>query len=79
MTSAHLEQGLVSGQTRSTGATVRVWLKAARAPFLTMSVIHCLLGGLIALCQGPIDPARFLIATLGVAMAHAAANLISKQ
>jgi len=76
MTSAHLEQGLVSGQTRSTGATVRVWLKAARAPFLTMSVIHCLLGGLIALCQGPIDPARFLIATLGVAMAHAAANLI---
>ena len=53
MTSAHLEQGLVSGQTRSTGATVRVWLKAARAPFLTMSVIHCLLGGLLALCQGP--------------------------
>ena len=51
-----------------------VWAKAARAPFLIVSFLPAVLGGMIALSQGLMDVWAFILAVLGVVMAHSAAD-----
>jgi len=51
-----------------------VWAKAARAPFLIVSFLPAVLGGFIAWSQGAMDWAAFILAVLGVVMAHSAAD-----
>ena len=51
-----------------------VWFKAARAPFLVVSFIPAVLGGVIALYLGEIDWLLFAIVVIGVVMAHSAAD-----
>ena len=53
-----------------------VWFKAARAPFLVVSAIPALLGGVIAYAHGAFDWTVFLLAAGGVVMAHSAADFI---
>ncbi|HOC44262.1 MAG TPA: prenyltransferase [Thermoanaerobaculales bacterium] len=53
-----------------------VWFKAARAPFLVVSLIPAVLGGLIAWYRGNFDGLLFGVVTLGVVMAHSAADFI---
>jgi 1,4-dihydroxy-2-naphthoate octaprenyltransferase len=55
---------------------VVVWLKAARAPFLVVSLLPAVLGGLVAASHGAFDAVLFVVATLGVVMAHSAADFI---
>jgi 1,4-dihydroxy-2-naphthoate polyprenyltransferase len=52
------------------------WFKAARAPFLVVSFIPAVLGGVIAYRDGGFDWKVFIIVTLGVVMAHSAADFI---
>lgn len=52
------------------------WFKAARAPFLVISLLPCLLGGIIAYKNGSFDGLIFWLATLGIVMAHSAADFI---
>jgi len=56
--------------------TLIVWFKAARAPFLVVSLIPAVLGGLIAWYRGSFDALLFAAVTLGVVMAHSAADFI---
>ena len=56
--------------------TLIVWFKAARAPFLVVSLIPSVLGGLIAWHRGSFDGLLFGLVTLGVVMAHSAADFI---
>jgi 1,4-dihydroxy-2-naphthoate polyprenyltransferase len=56
--------------------TLGVWFKAARAPFLVVSLIPSVLGGLIAWHRGSFDGLLFGVVTLGVVMAHSAADFI---
>lgn len=56
--------------------TLVVWFKAARAPFLVVSLMPALLGGAIAALHGPIDVTAFVVAVIGVVMAHSAADFI---
>lgn len=58
------------------GDWIKTWLKAARAPFLVVSVIPSLLGGAIAYYHGSFDWLIFVVATIGVVMAHSAADFI---
>jgi 1,4-dihydroxy-2-naphthoate polyprenyltransferase len=51
-----------------------VWAKAARAPFLVVSFLPALLGGAIAWQNGLLDWTPFLLALIGVVMAHSAAD-----
>jgi len=51
------------------------WFKAARAPFLVVSLVPAVLGGLVAWQAGPVDGWLFAVVTLGVVMAHSAADL----
>lgn len=51
-----------------------VWLKAARAPFLVVSIIPAILGGVIAIYLGEIDWLLFTLVVIGVVMAHSAAD-----
>lgn len=53
-----------------------IWFKAARAPFLVVSLIPSVLGGLIAWNSGSFDWTIFLFATVGIVMAHGAADFI---
>lgn len=53
-----------------------IWLKAARAPFLIVSFIPAVLGGLIAFYAGSFDWLIFVLATVGIVMAHSAADFI---
>lgn len=53
-----------------------VWFKAARAPFLVVSIIPSFVGGIIAYLHGQFDPAIFAIVTIGIVMAHSAADFI---
>jgi 1,4-dihydroxy-2-naphthoate octaprenyltransferase len=53
-----------------------VWLKAARAPFLAVSAIPAMLGGIIAYTRGSFDWTVFLMAFTGIVMAHSAADFI---
>ncbi len=53
-----------------------IWLKAARAPFLVVSFLPCLVGGLAAYVYGSFNLIYFLAATFGIVMAHSAADFI---
>jgi len=55
---------------------LKVWFKAARAPFLVVSFIPCLVGGAMAYASGTFDWTIFIIATIGIVMAHSAADFI---
>ncbi|CAK0781046.1 hypothetical protein CCP4SC76_7720002 [Gammaproteobacteria bacterium] len=57
-------------------AWVGVWWKAARAPFLMVSLTPSLLGGAIAYQQGAFDGGLLVWILLGVLAAHASANLL---
>ncbi|MEN6436719.1 MAG: prenyltransferase [Anaerolineaceae bacterium] len=52
------------------------WFKAARAPFLIVSILPSLLGGIIAYAHGSFDTLIFIMATLGVVMAHSASDFV---
>jgi len=51
-------------------------MKAARAPFLVVSFIPAVLGGLIGYYSGYFDWTIFILATVGIVMAHGAADFI---
>ena len=53
---------------------VVTWLKAARAPFLTVSAIPAVLGGVIAWANGRFDTLLFVLVVTGVVMAQSAAD-----
>lgn len=52
------------------------WFKAARAPFLVVSLLPALLGGAVAASQNQIHMGIFIACVLGVVMAHSAADFI---
>ncbi len=52
------------------------WFKAARAPFLVVSLLPALLGGAVAAANGPIHMGIFIACIIGVVMAHSAADFI---
>jgi 1,4-dihydroxy-2-naphthoate octaprenyltransferase len=52
------------------------WFKAARAPFLIVSLLPCLLGGALAYARGSFDAFIFVLATVGIVMAHSAADFV---
>lgn len=52
------------------------WFKAARAPFLVVSLLPALLGGAVAAARGPISLVILTAAVIGVVMAHSAADFI---
>jgi len=56
--------------------TAIVWCKAARAPFLVVSFIPSVLAGLIARYHGSVDLTLLSVVTLGVVMAHSAADFV---
>jgi len=56
--------------------TMVLWFKAARAPFLIISFIPAVLGGIIAYTDGVFDWWTFIIVTVGIVMAHSAADFI---
>ncbi len=51
-----------------------VWAKAARAPFLIVSFLPAVLGGIIAMSDAQFAWWPFIIAVFGVVMAHSAAD-----
>jgi len=55
---------------------VMIWFKAARAPFLVVSLIPAILGGLIGYYSGYFDWTIFVLATVGIVMAHGAADFV---
>jgi len=55
---------------------INVWLKAARAPFLVVSFIPAVLGGVLAWKDGSFDWTIFLLTTIGIVLAHSAADFI---
>jgi 1,4-dihydroxy-2-naphthoate octaprenyltransferase len=52
------------------------WFKAARAPFLVVSFLPAILGGVVAYANGRFDTLVFIMATIGIIMAHSAADFI---
>ncbi len=56
--------------------TLNIWFKAARAPFLVVSLLPAIVGGVIAYSHGFFDWAIFVIATLGAVSAHSAADFV---
>ncbi len=52
------------------------WFKAARAPFLIISILPCLLGGILAYTRGSFDTMIFVFATIGIVMAHSAGDFV---
>jgi 1,4-dihydroxy-2-naphthoate octaprenyltransferase len=57
-------------------AWLSTWFKAARAPFLVVSFLPALLGGIVAASNGPINMGVFIAAVIGIVMAHSAADFI---
>jgi 1,4-dihydroxy-2-naphthoate octaprenyltransferase len=57
-----------------TESFVVTWLKAARAPFLTVSAIPAGIGGAVAYAHGQFDPLLFVLVMTGVVMAQSAAD-----
>jgi 1,4-dihydroxy-2-naphthoate octaprenyltransferase len=53
---------------------VITWLKAARAPFLTVSAIPAGIGGAVAYAHGRFDALLFVLVMTGVVMAQSAAD-----
>lgn len=56
--------------------TFKVWFKAARAPFLIVSFIPSILGGIMAYSYGSFDWHIFVLVTIGVVMAHSAGDFV---
>jgi 1,4-dihydroxy-2-naphthoate octaprenyltransferase len=54
----------------------KLWFKAARAPFLVVSLIPAILGGVIAWKDGIFDWTIFTLTTVGIVLAHSAADFI---
>lgn len=54
----------------------KIWFKAARAPFLVVSLIPAILGGVIAWKDGGFDWTIFLLTTIAIVLAHSAADFI---
>ncbi|NTU75303.1 MAG: prenyltransferase [Anaerolineaceae bacterium] len=57
-------------------AWLLTWFKAARAPFLVVSLLPALLAGAIAFSHGKLDVGIFIAATIGVVMAHSAGDFV---
>lgn len=55
---------------------INIWMKAARAPFLVVSFMPAILGGIIAWKDGFFDWTTFILATIGIVLAHSAADFI---
>lgn len=55
---------------------INIWFKAARAPFLIVSFIPAILGGVLAWKDGLFDWTIFVLATIGIVLAHSAADFI---
>jgi 1,4-dihydroxy-2-naphthoate octaprenyltransferase len=53
-----------------------IWFKAARAPFLIVSILPCLLAGILAYARGSFDTLIFVLATVGIVMAHSAGDFV---
>jgi 1,4-dihydroxy-2-naphthoate polyprenyltransferase len=53
-----------------------VWFKAARSPFLVVSFIPSVLGGIIAYNQGSFDWLTFILVTIGIVSAHSAGDFV---
>lgn len=53
-----------------------LWLKAARAPFLVVSIVPAILGGVMAAAHQSINGLHFLLVTVGIAMAHSGADFL---
>jgi 1,4-dihydroxy-2-naphthoate octaprenyltransferase len=56
--------------------TLSIWFKAARAPFLVVSLLPSILGGIMAYYHQSFDWTIFIMATIGIVMAHSAADFI---
>lgn len=56
--------------------TLVIWAKAARAPFLVVSFLPAVLGGIIAYYNNQFDWLIFTLVTVGIVMAHSAADFI---
>ncbi|HRY97609.1 MAG TPA: prenyltransferase [Bacteroidales bacterium] len=56
--------------------TLTIWFKAARAPFLVVSLLPSILGGVMAYSHHSFDWTIFILATIGIVMAHSAADFI---
>ncbi|PLX15228.1 MAG: hypothetical protein C0599_17120 [Salinivirgaceae bacterium] len=54
----------------------KIWFKAARAPFLVVSLIPAILGGVIAWKDGIFDWTIFTLTTIAIVLAHSAADFI---
>jgi 1,4-dihydroxy-2-naphthoate octaprenyltransferase len=54
----------------------KLWFKAARAPFLVVSLIPAILGGVIAWKDGIFDWTIFTLTTVAIVLAHSAADFI---
>jgi 1,4-dihydroxy-2-naphthoate octaprenyltransferase len=54
----------------------KLWFKAARAPFLVVSLIPAILGGVIAWKDGIFDWTIFALTTVAIVLAHSAADFI---
>jgi 1,4-dihydroxy-2-naphthoate octaprenyltransferase len=54
----------------------KIWFKAARAPFLVVSLIPAILGGVIAWKDGIFDWTIFTLTTVAIVLAHSAADFI---
>jgi 1,4-dihydroxy-2-naphthoate polyprenyltransferase len=55
-----------------------VWFKAARAPFLVVSFVPCIVGGIIAYYRFPasFDWLTFILVTIGIVAAHSAGDFV---
>ena len=56
--------------------TIIIWLKAARAPFLIVSFLPCVVAGLLAAHDGVFNALHFVFVTLGIVLAHSAADFV---
>ena len=53
-----------------------MWFKAARAPFLVVSIVPALLGGAMAYSHQSINMLHLLLVTVGIALAHSAGDFL---
>jgi|TARA_B100000959_G_scaffold54128_1_gene56438 1,4-dihydroxy-2-naphthoate octaprenyltransferase len=56
--------------------TIIIWLKAARAPFLIVSFLPCVVAGLLAANDGVFNTLYFALVTVGIVLAHSAADFV---
>jgi 1,4-dihydroxy-2-naphthoate octaprenyltransferase len=53
-----------------------LWFKAARAPFLVVSIVPAVLGGVMAAAHQSINGLHFFLAVVGIAAAHSAGDFL---